>query len=154
MSSRARFRTLLQDAGRVHIDARVLALHVAASARHVDLTRQLFAGLRAGEFNAQTSSMSIFQIVVEPFRRGDEETAGQAERWLSALPGLEVLPVTAAVARQAAQVKAQLGGRTERAVQLATALEGGARLFLTDRSSIRRIAGMQLEALEAFLPRA
>lgn len=153
MNSRARFRTVLRDAGRVHIDARVLGLHLAASSRHVDLTRLLFAGLRAGEFVAQTSAVSIFQIVVEPYRRGDEETAEKAERCLSALPGLEILPVTSAVARQAAQVRAQLGGRTERALQLATALDGGANVFLTDRSAIRRIAGMQLETLEAFLPR-
>ncbi|MFQ5888525.1 MAG: type II toxin-antitoxin system VapC family toxin [Gemmatimonadota bacterium] len=154
MSNRARFRELLAEAGRVHIDAPVIAYHLLAHPAYVELTRLLFAGLRAGEFGAQTSALSLYQTLVEPYRRGDGKLALLAERYLGAIPGLEILPVTGAVARQAAEVTAQLGGRVERAVQIASALVGGAALFLTSRSGLRRVAGMQVISLESFAARS
>ena len=51
-----------------------------------------------------------------------------------------------------AQVRAQIGGRVERSVQLATALSEGADLFLAQRSSLRRVAGMAVESLDALHP--
>jgi hypothetical protein len=65
--------------------------------------------------------------------------------------GLELVPVTSEVAVQAAQVRAQLGGRPERAVQIATALIGGADVYLTEGSGLRRIVGMAVVNLEDYL---
>jgi hypothetical protein len=61
-----------------------------------------------------------------------------------------VIDLTPAIARQASQVRAQLGGSTERAVQIATALSEGATVFLTQRSAFRRVAGMSVESLDLF----
>jgi hypothetical protein len=47
-------------------------------------------------------------------------------------------------------VRAQLGGSTERAVQIATALSEQAELYLTQRSAFRRVAGMGVESLDLF----
>jgi predicted nucleic acid-binding protein len=61
------------------------------------------------------------------------------------------VPVSAAVARQAAEVRARLGGRSERAVQIATALDARADLYLTRDSGLRRIAGMEVLDLTDFV---
>lgn len=151
MSARVRFRELLEAAGRVHLDAPVIALHLLGQPPHAELTRLLFTGLRAGEYEAQTSALTLYQLLAEAYRRGAAERAARAERYLTALPGLEVVPVGAGVARQGAEVVAQLGGRPERALQLATALAGDARLFLTARSALRRVAGVQVASLETFV---
>jgi hypothetical protein len=150
VSNRARLRTALERAGSVHLDASVVALHAVAHPRYVELTRSVFAGLRAGDFQGQTSALTLFQLLVEPYRQGNEQEAEQAEAYLSAIPGLRIVPVTAAVARQAAQVRAQLGGSLERAVQVATALDGNAEMLLTHRSGLRRIAGMGVDSLESY----
>lgn len=76
--------------------------------------------------------------------------AAASGRLLDNLPGLKVVDVSSAVASQAALVQAQLGGRGERAIQVATAFLGEADVFLTDRSTLRRIAGMTVESLESF----
>jgi predicted nucleic acid-binding protein len=140
----------LTDAGLIHVDARVLGLHLIGDVRFIDLTRLLFAGLKAGEYRAQTSSVTLYQLLAEPYRRGEDEKARMAERLLETIPGLEITPVSAAVAAHAAQVKAQLGGGTERAIQVASAFLAEADMFLTDRSTLRRIAGMSVECLESY----
>lgn len=150
MSARARFRELLQDARRVHVDARVLAFHLLATDRYLDLTRLLFSTLRAGEVVGQTSAVSFFQLLSEAYRAEAAEDADRLLRTLTVVPGLEVVPLSASLAAQAAQVRARLGGRSERAMQIATALGGAADLFLTQGSGLRRIAGMAVTDLEDY----
>ncbi|MEN8143499.1 MAG: hypothetical protein ABFS14_00990 [Gemmatimonadota bacterium] len=154
MSSQARFVSQLSEAGRVHIDAGVLALHLLGDPSYLDLTRLLFSSLRTGACAAQTSVISIYQIGVEPYRRGEDGLAAKVCTHISALPGLEIIPLSGVIATQAAQVKAQLGGRTERAIQIATALVSDANAYLTQHSGFRRIAGMSVMSLDSFVSKA
>lgn len=150
MSDVRRLRDVLGAVTRVHLDASVLALHLAGDPRFTPLTRAVLGMLADDELRASTSALSIYQLLVEAYRRGEAETAATAERYLTTIPGLDVVDLTPAIARQASQVRAQLGGSTERAVQIATALSEGASLYLTQRSAFRRVAGMSVESLELF----
>ena len=152
MSEGTRFVELLADHDLVHLDASVLALHAAGVPRTLPLTRSLFRAMEAGEVAAQTSALSLYQLLVESYRRGEESTAARIEQLIGSIPGLRVIPLDGRIARQAAQVRAQIGGRVERSVQLATALSEGADLFLAQRSSLRRVAGMAIESLDGLQP--
>lgn len=148
MSDADRLREVLASARRAHLDASVLALHLTGSPRFTPLTRTLLEMLAEGEVRGSTSALTIYQLLVEAYRRGEGETAATAERYLTTIPGLDVVDVTPAIARQASQVRAQLGGSVERAIQIATALSEGAHVYLTQRSAFRRVAGMSVESLE------
>lgn len=153
MSEHDQFDGLLRDPALVHLDASVLALHTAGIPGSLPLTRTLFRLMEAGEVAAQTSALSLYQLLMESYRRGEETTADRVERLIGALPGLEVIPLDGRIARQAAQVRARIGGSLERSVQLATALSEDADLFLTRHSSLRRVAGMGIESLDAYAAR-
>jgi hypothetical protein len=135
----------------VYIDAAVLALHLAADPRYVPLTRVVLGGIRDGEFEARTSAISVYQLLAEPYRSGHDSTAVRVEMLLSALPGLKVVALSATIAGQAAQVKAQVGGSLTRAIHIATGLAGDSELFVTRRSALRRIAGLGIEQLDAYV---
>lgn len=150
MSDVSRLREVLSAATRLHVDASVLALHLAGDSRYTPLTRAILGMLADDELRASTSALSVYQLLVEAYRRGEAETAATAERYLTTIPGLRVVDLTPGIARQASQVRAQLGGSTERAVQIATALSEGATVFLTQRSAFRRVAGMSVESLDLF----
>ena len=150
MSERDRFEKLVRERTLVHLDASVLALHLAAISGSLPLTRTLFRLMESGEVAGQTSALTLYQLLMESYRRGEERTADRVERLIGAIPGLEVIPLDGRIARQAAQVRARIGGRLERSVQLATALSEDADLFLTRHSSLRRVAGMGIESLDAY----
>jgi len=152
VSETARFAELLEDHDRVHLDASVLALHLAGVPKSIPLTRALFRAMEAGQVAGQTSALSLYQLLAEPYRRGEESTATRIEQLIGSVPGLRVIPLDERIARQAAQVRAQLGGRVERSVQLATALSEGVDLFLAQRSALRRVAGMAVESLDGLQP--
>ena len=150
MSELGSFENLVRQQRLIHLDAGVLALHVAGVSTALPLTRTLFRLMESGDVQAQTSALTLYQLLMESYRRGEESTADRVEQLIGAVPGLRVVPIDGRVARQAAQVRARIGGRIERSVQLASALSEGADLFLTRHSSLRRIAGMSIESLDAF----
>ena len=152
MSENGQLKDLLAAHDLVHLDASVLATHLAGVPDMLPLTRHLFAGLESGEIRAQTSALTLYQLLVESYRRDEEATAARIEQLIGAIPGLRVIPVDGRIARQAAQVRARIGGRVERSVQLATALSEGADLFLARRSALRRVAGLPIESLDGLLP--
>lgn len=150
MSLRARFTERMEEARLVHVDARVLAYHLLEREPFAELARLLLDAVRSERVRAQTSAISLYQLLAEPYRRGEGERAERAARYLSAFPGLELLPLDGRVALRAAQVRARLGGRAERAVQIATALDADADVFLTAGSDLRRIVGMEVVNLEGY----
>ncbi|MEJ2481696.1 MAG: PIN domain-containing protein [Gemmatimonadota bacterium] len=150
MNERARFADLVRKQSLLHLDASVLALHLAGIPASLSLTRTLFRLMEEGEVEAQTSALSLYQLLMESYRRNEESTSERIERLIGAIPGLKVIPLDGRIARQAAQVRARIGGRLERSVQLATALSEDADLFLTRHSSLRRVAGMGIESLDAY----
>lgn len=151
MSRSPEFRSRLEEAGLVHVDARVLGYHLLGREPEVLLTRALFAAIEEGAAAAQTSAVTLYQLLTEPYRRGEAGAAGQAAQLLAGLRGLEVLPVTADLAGQAARVRARLGTGAAASTQIATAVAEEADLFLTDGSGLRRVAGVRVENLEDYL---
>ena len=141
----------LAGATLVHVDARVLARHLTATGP-VAQTDVVLAGIREGHINAQTSALSLYQILVEMYRQGEAARARDIARTLRLYGRLALVPAGADIAVQAAEVRARLGGRPERALQIATALVSGAEVYLTIGSSLRRIAGMQVLNVEDYVP--
>lgn len=151
MSRGAELRSRLEEAGGVHLDARVIGYHLLGSRPEVELTRLVFAAIREGAVDARTSAITLYQLLAEPYRRGEAEVAEEAGKLLSGLRGLEVVPVTGELAGQAARVRARLGTGTAASVQIATAVTREAGLFLTDGSGLRRVAGVRVENLANYL---
>ena len=154
LSARANFRERLEEARRLHVDARVIAFHLLATDGYLNLTRLLFAALRSGEVRGQTSAVTLYQLLSEVYRAGETPVADRLLRTLTVVPGLEVVPLTPPLAAQAAHVRARLGGRSERAMQIATALAGDVDVFLTQGSGLRRIAGMTVIDLDDYAAEA
>lgn len=138
----------LASATLVHMDARVVAFHLLGTA--LDQTDEIFTAVRDGVIQAQTSTLTLYQVLAELYRRGDAARARDVALGLQVHPGLEMIACDADISIQAAEVRAQLGGRPERAVQIATALLKGAEIYLTTGSGLRRLAGMTVLNVEDF----
>ena len=139
----------LAGAGLVHVDARVFALHLTDSGP----TRQTalaFSGIATGRIKAQTSSLTLYQVLVEAYRQGKPKLARDVARRIRLYPRLGIVAASPEIAIQAAEVRARLGGRPERALQIATALVSGAEVYLTSGSGLRRIAGMRVLNIEDY----
>ena len=148
-SNSAGLEKRLAGAGLVHVDARVFALHLIGRGP-TEHTNTVFSGIASGGIRAQTSSLTLYQILAEVYRRGKPASARDVARKLRLYPRLDIVSASPEIAIQAAEVRARLGGRPERALQVATALVSGAGVYLTSGSGLRRIAGMHVLNVEDF----
>ena len=139
----------LTGAELVHVDARVFALHLTGGGptRQTDI---VFSGIASGGIRAQTSSLTLYQILAEVYRQGEPASARDVARNMRLYPRLDIVSAGPEIAIQAAEVRAQLGGRPERALQIATALVSGAEVYLTSGSGLRRVAGVHVLNVEDF----
>lgn len=151
MAEEEAFRGRLREAGRVHVDAPALAYHLLGREPEVGLTRILFTAVREEVVDVQSSAVTLYQLLAEPYRRGEADAAARVEKLLSGLRGLELVPLSPELAGQAARVRARLGTGPSTSAQIATAVGEGADLLLTDGSSLRRVAGVRIENLEDYL---
>lgn len=85
-----------------------------------------------------TSTVTLLEILVRPYQQGDESAVADYYGYLNQLPGVALTPVTSEIADRAAQLRAAYRFRTPDAIQLATAIEAEATLFLTRDRQFRK----------------
>jgi len=128
--------------GTVCLDSAVFIYHVEAHPRYISLTTELLAGIEAGRWNALTSTITLMELTVHPWRNERPEAAREYEALLAHFPHLALCDVTRDVARQAAQLRAIYRLRPADALQAATGLVGGATAFITNDRELTRLASL------------
>lgn len=138
--------------GPVAIDTACFIYFAEAHERHASVLRPLFAAADAGALQLVTSTVSLLEVLVVPYRVGATELAARYELLLTRSRGITLAGAGAAEARLAAQLRAQYGVRTPDALQLATGLLARCTAFVTNDRDIPPIPDLpviQLSALTA-----
>lgn len=86
-----------------------------------------------------TSTITLVEILVHPYRQEDLDAINRYYGYLTRSSLMQLIPVTSEIADQAAEFRARYGLKMPDAIQLATASEAGAGLFLTrDRDFLKQ----------------
>ncbi|HEX5471959.1 MAG TPA: PIN domain-containing protein [Lacipirellulaceae bacterium] len=122
--------------------------------RHVDYIeglRPFFISLAEGNFRAVTSTVTLLELLVHPLRCGDEALAHQYNDILLSAANISTLPITAAIAQTAAELRARHNLKTPDSIQLAVAIAEGASAFLTNDRRIPDDCGLSIPRLDALI---
>jgi predicted nucleic acid-binding protein len=130
----------LKKLGIVGIDTPLFIYHLEANAKYIDLTQKSFSSMENGSWQGITSTITLMEINVHPWRVGREDVARKYEALLMNFPNLEVVDIDRDIARVAAQLRARFEIRPPDALQMAASLVAGARGFLTND---RRLSGLK-----------
>ena len=109
-----------------------------------------------GRNPAVVSAITVTEALVRPMRAGSTSAIGLVETFLGSFPNLSVLPITHAVAREAASIRAAMALRAPDAIVLATAIASGSRTVVANDGrwapAIEHAdLGLQLVHLDAFI---
>lgn len=86
-----------------------------------------------------TSTITLLEILVHPYRQEDLDAVNRYYGYLTRSSLIQLIPVTSEIADRAAEFRARYGLKTPDAIQLATASEAEAGLFLTrDRDFLKQ----------------
>jgi len=146
-------RTLvdLVGAGPVALDTCVFIYLLEENPEYRPIIRPLFEKIDAGALPAVTSTLTLLETLVVPYRAGDRRLADQYEALLTGSRGLECVAISRAVLRGAAMLRAAANMATPDAIQLATALQRSCGTFVTNDRKISSLDHLRVVQLHELL---
>lgn len=121
----------------VCLDTAPLIYFMEGHSIYQPLLFKLFDFNDQGGFSFITSTVTLLEVLVKPLRDGRTAIAKEYKDILTNAKGIVIVDVTAAIAQQAAILRAKYNFRTPDAIQLATAIEFNADYFLTNDSRLK-----------------
>ncbi len=132
----------------VGLDTAPLIYFIEENPAYLGTVRPFFEAMDRGEFATVTSIITLLEVLVHPFRRGDTALAQQYRDILLNAAGLTTFALSQGIAEEAARLRAVYNIRTPDAIQLATVTRGGASFFLTNDARLPSLPGLTVLVLD------
>ena len=142
----------LPPGARLYVDAQVIIYSVEAHPTFWPVLRDVWAEVRSERVATFSSELALLECLVHPLRMSDADRVRGFEAFFSQ-PTFTALPVTLAVLRMAAQLRADVTRlRTPDAIHAATAISTGVSVFLTNDAGFRGTRELDVRMLNDLLP--
>ena len=132
----------------VALDTAPLIYLIEAHPEYLPIVRPFFASLNAGEFRAVTSTVTLLEVLVHPFRQKNVSLAQKYRDILLNATGLSLISLTPEIAERAARLRADFNLRTPDSIQVAVVLQTGATHFFTNDVNLQKIPGFKTLVVE------
>jgi predicted nucleic acid-binding protein len=137
--------------GPVALDTVVFIYFIEEHRRYVSVLEPVFTAIDRKRLPAATSSLTLLEVLVVPYRAGNIPLADRYERILTRSRGLRLIDIDRTLLRGAAQLRALHPSlRTPDAIQVSAALSGGCSVLLTNDRALPAIPGLRVLQLRNF----
>ena len=146
---------LLSDVGGglVALDSSIFIYFIEEHPVYLPLVEPLFEAIDRGDLEAVTSSLTLLEVLVIPYRFGNAVLVERYETLLTKSQGLRLVDLDRDFLRSVAQVRAATRAKVPDAMQLAAAMAAECPVFLTNDDRIPQMPGLRVLQLESYLPR-
>ena len=143
-----RLRAFLRRHHRIALDTSIFIYYLEENPAWADMAGEIFTWLERSPHTGVTSTLTMTELLVQPYRAANETLVNRYYGFLSLLPNLEWVAPDLAIADTAAQIRAQHRLRTPDALQAATALRCGATALLTNDADLTRVSQLEVGVLD------
>ena len=133
---------------RLGFDTAPLIYLIEAHPTYRPIMRDVVLRISAGHLLGVTSVVSLGEVLVQPFARRDLRLQQRYRDLLLNSIGFRTLPVDAAMAERAAELRARYGMRLPDALQLAAAIGEQCEAFLTNDRRLARVTDLRVLVLD------
>jgi predicted nucleic acid-binding protein len=116
----------------VGLDTAPLIYFIEENQTYLATVRLFFEAMNRGEFAVITSTVTLLEVLVHPFRAGDADLAQQYRDILLHAEHLTTIDLSQDITEEAARLRATYNLRTPDAIQLATVIHANASHFFTN----------------------
>ncbi|OFW44686.1 MAG: hypothetical protein A3J28_16605 [Acidobacteria bacterium RIFCSPLOWO2_12_FULL_60_22] len=102
-----RLRTFLRRHRRIALDTSIFIYQLEANARYLALTDHIFSWLERPVNKAVTSTITMTELLVQPYRDSDEQRVDEFYGLLSTYPNLDWIAPNLEIADLAARIRAR-----------------------------------------------
>lgn len=146
-----RLRAFLRRHRWIALDTSIFIYHLEANPKYLAYTDPIFSWLERSGSRAITSTITMTELLVLPYREGDEQRANDFYGLLSTYPNLDWIAPNLEIAELAARIRALHRLRTPDALQAATAAHSQATGLITNDGVFERVEGFQTLVLDELL---
>lgn len=146
-----RLRVFLRRHRRIALDTSVFIYQLEANARYLPITDHVFSWLERPDSKAVTSTITMTELLVQPYRDDDVQRVDEFYGLLSTYPNLDWIAPDLGIADLAARLRAGHRLRTPDALQAATALHAHATGLITNDPVFTRVATLETLVLDRLL---
>ncbi|MFB3885921.1 MAG: type II toxin-antitoxin system VapC family toxin [Thermodesulfobacteriota bacterium] len=118
---------------------------------YLPFVKPLFHEVEKGEMEAVTSTLTMAECLVQPYKRKDTILAVHYRVLFRNFPHLSVLPLTEEIADRTAFLRANYRLRTPDAIQLATAFVAKCYAMITNDANLPPVEGIHILVLDRLL---
>jgi predicted nucleic acid-binding protein len=146
-----RLRAFLRRHHGIAMDTSVFIYQLEANARYLPLTDHIFSWLERPDSNAVTSTITMTELLVQPYRDADDQRVDEFFGLLSTFPNLDWIAPNLEIADLAARFRALHRLRTPDALQAATAAHTSATGLITNDAVFERVPAFETLVLDRLL---
>jgi predicted nucleic acid-binding protein len=110
-----------------------------------------FEAMGRGDIEVVTSTLTLLEVLVRPYMRGDRYLVAQYSEMILETRHLTAISLSPEIAAEAARIRATHQTATPDSIQLATALVSGATTFLSNDDDLPEIPGLTPVVLKRLL---
>ncbi|HTU90270.1 MAG TPA: PIN domain-containing protein [Gemmataceae bacterium] len=140
----------LPTSGLVYLDANPIIYTVEKHPVYGPLLQPLWQAVQARTIEVISSELALMETLVGPLKSGNTTLELQYEQALLGTD-MRLIPITQAILREAARLRATTKLKTPDALHAATAQQAGCVLFITNDAGFRGVASLPLVILDDLL---
>lgn len=133
------------------MDTSIFIYELEANERYAALADRVFAWIEQPGRSAVTSTITMTELLVQPYRDSDEKRVNEFYSLLTTYPNLEWIPCDLEIADIAARFRSRYRLRTPDALQAATAARSQASGFVTNDPAFERVEAFETVLFDALL---
>lgn len=146
-----RLRAFLRRHRLIALDTSIFIYQLEANVRYLPLTDHIFSWLERSDAKAVTSTITMTELLAQPYRDADDQRVDEYYSLLSTFPNLDWIAPNLQIADLAARFRALHRLRTPDALQAATAAHACVTGFITNDSVFERVDIFETLVLENLL---
>lgn len=136
---------------RVCMDTAPIIYFIEKNPKYLEILKPVFLGIDNGGIEAITSTITLLEVLIHPFRTKNDILAEKYKDILLYSEGLTTFEIFHEVSEMSSRLRAKHFIRTPDAIQIAVGLFYRASKFLTNDSSLKKVSDIDVLVLDDFL---
>jgi predicted nucleic acid-binding protein len=133
---------------RIFLDTAPIIYYIEEQKRYNCILERLFKDIADGKITAGTSTISLLEVLVLPYKTKNERLGRQYKQIMLHSTGFTVFSITDEIADHAARIRAKYAIRTPDAIQIAAGLCTESKYFITNDRTFKKINEIKIILLD------
>lgn len=136
---------------RVFIDTAPIIYFIEKHKRYINIIRPVFTEIDSGKIEALTSTITLLEVLVHPFKTNNEKLAERYREILLNSENLTTFEILHEVSEISSKLRAEYSIKTPDAIQIAVGILYGADKFLTNDPNLKKVIDIEVLVLDDFI---